>query len=58
VLDNYSPHLSTNVDTRVGEWAEVNNVELAGGTSPTWAPGTSRYTKLTSSPPAPAQALR
>jgi transposase len=29
VLDNYSPHLSTNVDTRVGEWAEANNVELA-----------------------------
>ena len=29
VLDNYSPHLSTKVDTRVGDWAEANNVELA-----------------------------
>jgi transposase len=29
VLDNYSPHLSTNVDSRVGDWAEANNVELA-----------------------------
>lgn len=29
VLDNFSPHLSTKVDQRVGEWAESNNVELA-----------------------------
>jgi len=29
VLDNFSPHLSTNVDTRVGDWAQANNVELA-----------------------------
>jgi transposase len=29
VLDNFSPHLSTRRDTRVGEWAEENNVELA-----------------------------
>ena len=29
VLDNYSPHLSTEKDRRVGEWAEANNVELA-----------------------------
>ena len=29
VLDNFSPHLSTNKDPRVGEWAEANNVELA-----------------------------
>jgi transposase len=29
VMDNYSPHLSTRVDTRVGDWAEANNVELA-----------------------------
>ncbi|MEP6666698.1 MAG: hypothetical protein ABJA81_09645 [Nocardioidaceae bacterium] len=29
VLDNFSPHLSTKVDQRVGEWAEQNNVELA-----------------------------
>ena len=29
VLDNFSPHLSTKKDTRVGEWAEANNVELA-----------------------------
>jgi transposase len=29
VLDNYSPHLSTKKDQRVGEWAEANNVELA-----------------------------
>jgi hypothetical protein len=29
VLDNFSPHLSTRADRRVGEWAEANNVELA-----------------------------
>jgi transposase len=29
VLDNYSPHLSTNKDRRVGEWAAANNVEFA-----------------------------
>ncbi len=29
VLDNYSPHLSTKKDQRVGEWAAANNFELA-----------------------------
>jgi hypothetical protein len=29
VLDNYSPHLSTKTDDRVGRWATANNVELA-----------------------------
>lgn len=29
VLDNFSPHLTTTTDQRVGEWAEGNNVELA-----------------------------
>ena len=29
VMDNFSPHLSTTVDTRVGDWAAANNVELA-----------------------------
>ena len=29
VMDNFSPHLSTNKDTRVGDWAKANNVELA-----------------------------
>jgi hypothetical protein len=29
VLDNFSPHLSTKTDTRVGDWAEANNVEVA-----------------------------
>jgi transposase len=29
VLDNFSPHLSTRTDRRVGEWAAANNVELA-----------------------------
>ena len=29
VLDNFSPHLSTTKDPRVGEWAKANNVELA-----------------------------
>ena len=29
MLDNFSPHLSTKTDRRVGEWAEANNVELA-----------------------------
>jgi transposase len=29
VMDNFSPHLSTNKDRRVGEWAAANNVELA-----------------------------
>lgn len=29
VMDNFSPHLSTKKDQRVGVWAEANNVELA-----------------------------
>lgn len=29
VLDNFSPHLSTKKDPRVGDWAAANNVELA-----------------------------
>jgi transposase len=29
VLDNFSPHLSTKTDTRVGTFAAANNVELA-----------------------------
>ena len=29
VLDNFSPHLSTKTDSRVGDWAKANNVELA-----------------------------
>ncbi len=29
VMDNFSPHLSTRVDDRVGVWAKDNNVELA-----------------------------
>ena len=29
VMDNFSPHLSTRKDGRVGEWAAANNVELA-----------------------------
>ena len=29
VLDNFSPHLSTKKDQRVGVWAEANNVEFA-----------------------------
>lgn len=29
VMDNFSPHLSTNKDSRVGDWAAANNVELA-----------------------------
>jgi len=29
IYDNYSPHLSTKKDTRVGDWAEDNNVEIA-----------------------------
>ena len=29
VLDNFSPHLSTKNDTRVGDWAAANNIELA-----------------------------
>jgi transposase len=29
VLDNFSPHRSTKTDTRVGDWADANNVELA-----------------------------
>jgi transposase len=29
VLDNFSPHLSAKKDTRVGDWAAANNVELA-----------------------------
>jgi transposase len=29
VLDNFSPHLTTKTDRRVGDWAAANNVELA-----------------------------
>ena len=29
VFDNFSPHLSTTNDPRVGDWAAANNVELA-----------------------------
>ena len=29
VLDNFSPHRSTKKDSRVGDWATANNVELA-----------------------------
>jgi transposase len=29
VCDNYSPHLSTRKDARVGTWAKANNVEFA-----------------------------
>jgi transposase len=29
VCDNFSPHLTTNRDRRVGAWAEANNVEIA-----------------------------
>jgi transposase len=29
VCDNFSPHLSTKLDQRVGQWAEANNVEIA-----------------------------
>ena len=29
VMDNFSPHLSTKKDQRVGDWAKANNVELA-----------------------------
>jgi len=29
VCDNFSPHLTTNRDRRVGAWAQANNVEIA-----------------------------
>lgn len=29
VMDNFSPHLSAKKDSRVGDWAAANNVELA-----------------------------
>ena len=29
ICDNYSPHLSTRKDARVGTWAKANNVEIA-----------------------------
>lgn len=29
VLDNFSPHLTTKKDSRVGDWAAANNVEFA-----------------------------
>jgi transposase len=29
VCDNFSPHLTTNKDTRVADWAIANNVEIA-----------------------------
>lgn len=29
VCDNFSPHLSTRADDRVGRWASANNIEIA-----------------------------
>ncbi|MCL2586380.1 MAG: IS630 family transposase [Streptosporangiales bacterium] len=29
ICDNFSPHLSTKKDSRVGDWARANNVEIA-----------------------------
>ena len=29
MLDNFSPHRSTKTDSRVGDWAAANNIELA-----------------------------
>jgi transposase len=29
ICDNYSPHLTTKKDKRVGQWSEANNVEIA-----------------------------
>jgi transposase len=29
ICDNFSPHRSTNTDSRVGDWAAANNVEIA-----------------------------
>ena len=29
ICDNFSPHLTTRKDKRVGEWAAANNVEIA-----------------------------
>jgi transposase len=29
ICDNFSPHLSTATDTRVGDWAKANNTEIA-----------------------------
>ncbi|GAA3604308.1 hypothetical protein GCM10022419_106260 [Nonomuraea rosea] len=29
ICDNFSPHLTTRKDKRVGEWAEANNIEIA-----------------------------
>lgn len=29
MLDNFSPHLTTKKDSRVGDWAAANNVGLA-----------------------------
>ncbi len=29
ICDNYSPHLTTRKDTRVGDWAMANNTEIA-----------------------------
>ena len=29
ICDNYSPHMSTKKDSRVGDWAAANNAEIA-----------------------------
>ncbi|WP_240777899.1 transposase [Nonomuraea basaltis] len=29
ICDNFSPHLTTKKDKRVGQWAEASNVEIA-----------------------------
>ena len=48
VCDNFSPHLSTKKDSRVGDWAAANNVELAY--VPTNAARTSTASSATSLP--------
>lgn len=37
ICDNFSPHLTTKKDKRVGQWAKANNVEIAyTPTNPSW----------------------
>jgi hypothetical protein len=52
VLDNYSPHLSTRDDPRVGRWAAAHNLELAyGPTNASWLNRIeARFTALRPSP--------
>jgi len=59
VLDNFSPHLTTKLDQRVGEFATASNIELAYvPTNASWLTGSSRSSRgFATSPSAACETL-